>query len=734
MLDIDEFQKIFEFEIRTKLSRRCQTKNEEIRQLYNSFRFYDYGSSSIIDKNGWIKGIQKSGLCGFNLSDLSDLFARYDKNNTGYINYKNFTYYIYGKEELLPLSKEYMDDALSKLLEQNNDKNEYPSLEFKPPGLYDRSYEIMLDNEKRFNKLNNNINRMKKNVEEEKVGNYMERNNRTPYIKRYNNNLSNLSIQNYSLFFQNEPKYKKFLQKFKSKVNINNGITYYTFMKELNYYQNQNDKTINVNTCFFLLKKLGIDFKFYDLIELFKCIDKINSDKIKTEELLKLTRGEINIKRKILIQNVFNYNDKEQKGKIKLKEIKNLYNAKMHPDVYVGYKTEKDIYKEFLYTFDTFCEFYEIYDYINCEEFIEYYKGISASIVEDNYFDDILNGVWNINIKKEKDDNFIVNEDININDYSDVYKNRLTGNEINTKNNYLLNNRYVNNKIKNNFTCNNIPKEEEEKQNLNASSLTPIPKFNEKNFEKITPYYPPIKTPFLNRNNKMIKRIQHNPITNEIKINRENSKQNYYGTKCLYKQNIMNILEKMKELIMSRGQKGIFNLQKLFCLYDKEKTGQITYIKFIELCEIFNINLERKNLKKIFDYFDKEKIGIINYDELIQELIKNISIDRVMAIKEVYNNFEKDKFGYVSINDIRKRFKPFNHPNAKSGIQTEQEVYFELLECLNIYKIYRSNVLKKYNIDILNYEGFLDFFKEISFSTKDDMLFKEMLYRCFCIN
>ena len=723
---MDEFQKIFEFEIRTKLSRRCQTRNEEIRQLYNSFRFYDYGSSSIIDKNGWIKGIQKIGLCGFNLTDLSDLFSRYDKNNTGFINYKNFTYYIYGKEELLPLSKEYMDDALSKLLEQNNDqKNESPSIESKPPGLYDRSFELMLDNQKRFNKLNNNINNMKKTIEEEKVGNYMERINRTPYIKRYNNNLANLSIQNYSLFFQNEPKYKKLLQKLKSKININNGITYYTFMKELNYYQNQNDKTININTCFFLIKKLGIDFKLYDLIELFKCIDKINFDKTKTEELLKLIRGEINIKRKTLIQNVFNYNDKEQKGKITLKEIKNLYNAKMHPDVYVGYKKENDVYKEFLYTFNTFCEFYEIDEYITCEEFIEYYKGISASIVEDNYFDDILNGVWNINIKKENNENLIINDDLNIN----VYKNRLTGNEINSNNNYLLNNRYVNNQANNKLTYNNI-REEEEKQNYNISSFTPIPKFNERNYEKIEPYYPPTKTPFIYRSNKIFKRIQHNPITNEIKINKD-SKQNFYGTKCHYKQNIINILERMKELIMSRGQKGIFNFQKLFCLYDKEKTGQITYIKFIELCEIFNINLDRKSLQKIFDYFDKEKIGIINYDELIQELIKNISIERVIAIKEVYNNFEKDKFGNVSINDIRKRFKPFNHPNAKSGIQSEQEVYFELLECLNIFKIYRSNVSKKYNIDILNYAGFLDFFKEISFGTKDDMLFKEMLYRCF---
>ena len=144
---MDEFQKIFEFEIRTKLSRKCKTKNEEIRQLYNSFRFYDNNSSSLIDKKGWIKGIQKTGLCGFNLTDLSDLFDRYDKNKTGFINYKNFTYYIYGKEELLPLSREFMENNLVKLLEERNRNRIQPEIaEFKPPGLYDRSFELMLDN------------------------------------------------------------------------------------------------------------------------------------------------------------------------------------------------------------------------------------------------------------------------------------------------------------------------------------------------------------------------------------------------------------------------------------------------------------------------------------------------------------------------------------------------------------------------------------------------------------
>ena len=73
-------------------------------------------------------------------------------------------------------------------------------IEFKPPGLYDRSFALMLDNEKRFNKINNNINTIEKKVRDETVGNYINKINRTPYIKRNNNSLPNLSIQNYSIF------------------------------------------------------------------------------------------------------------------------------------------------------------------------------------------------------------------------------------------------------------------------------------------------------------------------------------------------------------------------------------------------------------------------------------------------------------------------------------------------------------------------------------------------------
>ena len=732
-MDLDEFQKIFEFEIRTKLARRATTTNEQIRLLYNSFRFYDFESSSIIDKNNWIKGIQKTGLCGFNINDLSDLFSKYDINNTGFINYRNFTYYIYGKEELLPLSKSFIEDNMKYLLLENKNRIKSPLIEFKPPGLYDRNFEIMLDNEKRYNKINDRIKELRKEEEEKNSFNN---------IKKFPDNDNNtLSIQNYSLYYKNDLKYNKYIKLLKSKININNGITYYTLMKELKYHQNQSNKTINLNSLYYVLRNIGIGFRYYDLIELFKYLDSSKTNEIKSDNLLELLRGDINERRKKLIENVFNMNEKEKKGKIKLNELKNLYNCKMHPDVYTGFKQEIEVFKEFCFTFDIFCNFYDIYEYINCDEFIKYYKGISAAIGDDNYFDDILNGVWNKNIISNKNIEKIISNNLSLNkNYNDLYKKELYENQINKTNDYVLNKRYVNNLNSNKFIYNNesnnlLPINEEEKNNYKILPYTPMPKETQLSSEKITPYYTPVKTHF-NKGLRMFRSLRHSPITNEYIMNKENSKQNYkelnpYDTYYILKRDILNILSEIKQHIISRGYKGIFNFQKLFFLYDKEKSGKINYIKFIELCEIYNINIGRKKLKELFDFYDKEKIGLIKYDELIQDLIKDISIYRAIIIKGIYNNFWKDKYGNISINDIRKQFKASEHPFVKKGLKTEQEIYFEFIECLNIYKNYRSIIYNQDNIDSINYEGFLNYFKEVSLSIKDDKLFEDILINCF---
>lgn len=53
-----------------------------------------------------------------------------------------------------------------------------------------------------------------------------------------------------------------------------------------------------------------------------------------------------------LAKKAFNIMDKDRSGVLNLDDIKQTYNAKMHPDVKSGKKTEDDVLLEFLDTFE----------------------------------------------------------------------------------------------------------------------------------------------------------------------------------------------------------------------------------------------------------------------------------------------------------------------------------------------------------------------------------------------
>jgi hypothetical protein len=80
-----------------------------------------------------------------------------------------------------------------------------------------------------------------------------------------------------------------------------------------------------------------------------------------------------------------------------------VYNAKFHPDVKSGKRSEDEILGEFLETFETHHN--TMYggrrdQTVTKEEFEEYYNNISASIDNDEYFELMMNSAWNLDGSK----------------------------------------------------------------------------------------------------------------------------------------------------------------------------------------------------------------------------------------------------------------------------------------------------------------------------------------------
>jgi Ca2+-binding EF-hand superfamily protein len=133
--------------------------------------------------------------------------------------------------------------------------------------------------------------------------------------------------------------------------------------------------------------------------KIFGVFDRDGSGAIDYEEFLRGVRGEMNEFRKNLTGKAFKIMDKDGSGTLDIDDIRQRYNAKHHPDVKAGKKTEDEILYEFLDTFETHhsnAPGDSRDGKVSPMEWIEYYNNVSMSVDRDDYFELMMNNAWNL--------------------------------------------------------------------------------------------------------------------------------------------------------------------------------------------------------------------------------------------------------------------------------------------------------------------------------------------------
>ncbi len=133
--------------------------------------------------------------------------------------------------------------------------------------------------------------------------------------------------------------------------------------------------------------------------KLFKVFDRDGSGSIDYDEFLRGVRGSMNDFRRGLAMKAFAIMDKDGSGQLEIDDIRQRYNAKMHPDVKAGKKTEDEILYQFIDTFEQHhseCKDDARDGTVTKGEWIEYYNNVSMSVDRDDYFELMMNNTWNL--------------------------------------------------------------------------------------------------------------------------------------------------------------------------------------------------------------------------------------------------------------------------------------------------------------------------------------------------
>lgn len=140
------------------------------------------------------------------------------------------------------------------------------------------------------------------------------------------------------------------------------------------------------------LKDYGVKCSKDEVEDVFTFLDTDKSGSVSFDEFLIGLRGPMSKRRIELILMAFGRLDRNNDGFVTMEDIEQVYDSSFHPDVKSGKLTSSEGLREFLAQFDSI----EADGIVTEEEFIQYYKNVSSSIDNDDYFELMMRNAWHI--------------------------------------------------------------------------------------------------------------------------------------------------------------------------------------------------------------------------------------------------------------------------------------------------------------------------------------------------
>lgn len=133
----------------------------------------------------------------------------------------------------------------------------------------------------------------------------------------------------------------------------------------------------------YAMRDYGVPLSEQEVTAIIKHFDTNKDGKLSFDEFLRAIRGDLNERRKDMVMQAYRVLDKDGSGMVTIADIEMAYDASYHPEVQSGRKTKKQVLLDFMQVWET----HKKDGIVTIDEFMDYYKDISASIDDDDYFE-----------------------------------------------------------------------------------------------------------------------------------------------------------------------------------------------------------------------------------------------------------------------------------------------------------------------------------------------------------
>jgi calcyphosin len=454
-----------------------------------------------------------------------------------------------------------------------------------------------------------------------------------------------------------------------------------------------------------------------DVQNLFHFFDANHDGAIDCHEFMLGVREPMNDRRMLFVRMAFDALDKDRNGVLEVSDLVDVYDARRHPDVLSGRKTQEDVFREFLESFDLAGLHTGS---VSLDDWTRYYLNISASIDDDDYFELMMRNAWHISggvgwcgnttnrrlLVTHADGSSTVEEVQNDLGVKKEDASRVLAMQMKASSSSRGSGDSPFQKTRFYDVLDHTTKP----AGATAGTLGGIGMVHTKN----------------KSSGGLAACLGTDEVTGKLTTPRRGSLAPPSTTVVLNAPaGVAAIIARLKAALKAKGAHGFCGLSRSFRLMDDDGNGSLNLAEFRQAMRACSLDLHDGDVRLLFQYFDRDRSGAIDLGEFLVGVRDPMNDRRMAFVREAFSRMDTDGNGLLEPSDIVETYDASRHPDVLAGRKSSDDVFRDFLETFDVDGIHNGQI---------TWAQWVHYYHNISASIDDDDYFELMMRNAWHIS